>query len=49
MTSQLEVKGVCPMCGTDGDLDPDGFYCPQCDDYLDKLDYEDYWESQIEN
>lgn len=35
-----QKKGVCPRCGGSGDLDPDGFWCPTCEDYWDKKDYE---------
>lgn len=50
LTSQVEglskgkkVGDCCPTCGKEGESDPDGFYCPNCDSYWDIGDYRERW------
>ena len=31
----------CPKCGSKLELDPDGGYCPECDEYWDERDLEE--------
>lgn len=35
-----QMIGICPVCGGDIRLDPDGAYCPYCDVYFDNADLE---------
>ena len=41
--------GICPICGDDIRLDPDGAYCKSCDTYLSNEDLKEIGDDEYKD